>query len=119
METTSVTFENSQENISDDNLDSSIIFQQDEDMDPKSEAILANITNEIQQHSHLDEDEEMAEEPQEVTVLYTCPMCFKKYSSTQDLENHIAIFHKIPKKVQRQSMQGDTNTFLMIKETVL
>ena len=116
METTSVTFENSQENISDDNLDSSIIFQQDEDMDPKSEAILANITNEIQQD--LDEDEEMGEDPQEVTVLYTCPMCFKKYSSTHDLENHIAIFHKIPKKVQRQSMQGGTNTFFIIKETV-
>ena len=117
------TSENRQENISDDNLDSSNIFQQDEDMsipiDPRSEATPANIANVIEQENPLDEDEDMEDaEPQEVTVLYTCPMCFKKYASTHDLENHIAIFHKIPKKVQRQSMKGGNNTFFIIKQTV-
>ena len=45
-------------------------------------------------------------EPRELTTIFTCPMCFKKYASLIDLETHIALFHRIPKKVQRQSMQG-------------
>ena len=45
-------------------------------------------------------------EPQELTTIYTCPMCYKKYASLSDLESHISLFHRIPKKVQRQSMQG-------------
>ena len=45
-------------------------------------------------------------EPRELTTIFTCPMCFKKYASLTDLETHIALFHRIPKKVQRQSMQG-------------
>ena len=45
-------------------------------------------------------------EPHELTTIYTCPMCYKKYASLSDLESHISLFHRIPKKVQRQSMQG-------------
>ena len=45
-------------------------------------------------------------EPRELTTIYTCPMCYKKYASLSDLESHISLFHRIPKKVQRQSMQG-------------
>ena len=45
-------------------------------------------------------------EPKELTTIYTCPMCYKKYASLSDLESHISLFHRIPKKVQRQSMQG-------------
>ena len=64
------------------------------------------------------EETETYEEPREITELLTCPLCFKKYATEGDMENHIAIFHHIPKKVQRQSLQGGNNSLFIIKETV-
>ena len=71
----------------------------------------------------MEEDQEETEmetyeEPREITELLTCPLCFKKYATEGDMENHIAIFHHIPKKVQRQSLQGGNNSLFIIKETV-
>ena len=45
-------------------------------------------------------------EPKELTTIFVCPMCFKKYASLPDVETHISVFHRIPLKVQRQSLQG-------------
>ena len=45
---------------------------------------------------------------------------FKKYASSSDMENHIAIFHKIPRKIQRQSLQiGNNSMFVIKKEDVV
>jgi len=62
------------------------------------------------------EEEEDLEVPREITELFTCPMCFKKYASHSDMENHIAIFHKIPRKIQRQSLQAGNNSMFVIKK---
>jgi hypothetical protein len=35
-----------------------------------------------------------------------------------DMENHNAIFHHIPKRVQRQCLKGGNNSLFIIKETV-
>ena len=45
-------------------------------------------------------------EPPELTTIFTCPLCYKKYSSLKNVETHISHFHRISRKVQRQSMQG-------------
>ena len=65
------------------------------------------------------EEEEFLEVPREITELFTCPMCFKKYASASDLENHIAIFHKIPRKIQRQSLLTSNNPLFVIKKEVV
>ena len=68
----------------------------------------------------MEEDQEETEmetyeEPREITELLTCPLCFKKYATEGDMENHIAIFHHIPKKVQRQSLQGEKSMAIIIQ----
>ena len=65
------------------------------------------IKNEVKQEIiDVDIEEVGNSEPQELTTIYTCPMCFKKYGSLPDVETHISVFHRIPLKVQRQSLQG-------------
>ena len=54
-------------------------------------------------------------EPKEVTQIYTCPMCFKKYASLSDVETHISLFHRISRKVQRESMQGGKSMSIITK----
>ena len=44
-------------------------------------------------------------EPPELTTIFTCPLCFKKYGSLKNVETHISLFHRISRKVQRQAMQ--------------
>ena len=65
-----------------------------------------------------EDEEENLEEPPEITELFTCPLCFKKYASVAHMENHIAIIHKVSKKIQRQSLQGGNNSLFVIKENV-
>ena len=65
-----------------------------------------------------EEEDENLEEPPEITELFTCPLCLKKYASVAHMENHIAIIHKVSKKIQRQSLQGGNNSLFVIKENV-
>ena len=53
---------------------------------------------------------ENAEEPMEITSLFRCPMCNKKYLTHSNVEKHISVFHKIPLNFQRQSLQGGIST---------
>ena len=57
-------------------------------------------------------------EPRELTAIHICPMCFRKYASLSDLESHISLFHRIPKKIQRQTMQGG-QSMSIITQTLL
>ena len=41
-------------------------------------------------------------EPVEVTTIFKCPMCYKKYLSAPDVETHISSFHRIPIEIQKQ-----------------
>ena len=50
-------------------------------------------------------------EPHELTTIYTCPMCYKKYASLSDLESHISLFHS-SKAVYAN---GNHNTIFVIK----
>ena len=56
-------------------------------------------------------------EPIEITSIYKCPICFKKYASSFDVELHISQFHNIPHEIQKQALalaiieeQLNTNT---------
>ena len=85
------------------------------------ESVKKEKTTDFETAPEMEEDQEEMEtyeEPREITELLTCPLCFKKYATESDMENHIAIFHHIPKKVQRQSLQGGNNSLFIIKETV-
>ena len=81
---------------------------------PKTSKIKSEVKEEIIDLDDLNEctenvsnmNDQKRWEPLEITTIYTCPMCYKKYASLSDLESHISLFHRIPKKVQRQSMQG-------------
>ena len=89
-----------------------------------NEPVKKEKTTDFETAPEADEDQEETEmetyeEPREITELLTCPLCFKKYATERDMENHIAIFHHIPKKVQRQSLQGGNNSLFIIKETVV
>ena len=42
------------------------------------------------------------QEPLEITTLFKCSMCFKKYLSSYDVETHISSFHRIPIEVQKK-----------------
>ena len=41
-------------------------------------------------------------EPVEITTIFKCSMCFKKYLSASDAETHISSFHRIPIEIQKQ-----------------
>ena len=41
-------------------------------------------------------------EPVEVTTIFKCSLCFKKYLSASDVETHISSFHRIPIEIQKQ-----------------
>ena len=41
-------------------------------------------------------------EPVEITTIFKCSMCYKKYLSASDVETHIASFHRIPIEIQKQ-----------------
>ena len=87
-----------------------------------NESVKKEKTTDFETAPEMEEDQEEMEtyeEPREITELLTCPLCFKKYATESDMENHIAIFHHIPKKVQRQSLQGGNNSLFIIKETVV
>ena len=89
-----------------------------------NESVKIEKTPDFETAPEMEEDQEETEmetyeEPREITELLTCPLCFKKYATEGDMENHIAIFHHIPKKVQRQSLQGGNNSLFIIKETVV
>ena len=76
---------------------------------PEAKNIKSEVKEEIINLDDLNDDlaaNNQKFETRELTTIFTCPMCFKKYASLTDLETHIALFHRIPKKVQRQSMQG-------------
>ena len=53
----------------------------------------------------------VVKEPRELTTIYTCPMCYKKYASLSDLESHISLFHS-SKAVYAN---GNHNTIFVIK----
>ena len=42
------------------------------------------------------------QEPLEITTIFKCSICFKKYLSSYDVETHISSFHRIPIEVQKQ-----------------
>ena len=41
-------------------------------------------------------------EPVEVTTIFKCSICYKKYLSAWDVETHISSFHRIPIEIQKQ-----------------
>ena len=41
-------------------------------------------------------------EPVEVTTIFKCSLCFKKYLSASDVKTHISSFHRIPIEIQKQ-----------------
>jgi hypothetical protein len=41
-------------------------------------------------------------EPVEITTIFKCSMCFKKYLSASDVETHISSFHRIPIEIRKQ-----------------
>ena len=54
-------------------------------------------------------------EPQELTKIFKCQMCLRKYVSYRDVEVHIQIFHQIPIKIQKN--MSDIIQEQNIKET--
>ena len=52
-------------------------------------------------------------EPIEITTIFKCPICLKKYLSYSDVETHISGFHRIPLEVQRQSILGGVSTAII------
>lgn len=56
-------------------------------------------------------------EPKPLQCIFTCPMCFNKYGSMNDVEQHMLLFHRIPIEVQRQSLQKGTGMSI-IKQNV-
>jgi hypothetical protein len=52
-------------------------------------------------------------EPIEITTIFKCPICLKKYVSYSDVETHISGFHRIPLEVQRQSILGGVSTAII------
>mgnify|MGYP001470443088 CR=1 FL=1 len=65
--------------------------------DKKFKLEAKNIKSEVKEEIiNLDDlNDDLAEnnqksEPRELTTIFTCPMCFKKYASLTDLETHIA-----------------------------
>ena len=58
-------------------------------------------------------EESVNHEPKELTEVYKCQMCLRKYVSNRDVEMHIQLFHKISIKIQRKSMSG-----LIIKQII-
>ena len=73
---------------------------------PETVKVKPEMKEEIIYLDNLNEQTETGLEPRELTAIHICPMCFRKYASLSDLESHISLFHRIPKKIQRQSMQG-------------
>ena len=75
---------------------------------------LANLKKEnfdkVQENHEKDEEDEY-----ELTTIYKCPMCFKKFANLPHIEKHIFKFHKIPIDVQRRSMHGG-HAMSIIKE---
>ena len=53
-------------------------------------------------------------QPNELTVIFTCPICSKNYGSIPDIETHISAFHRIPRKVQRQYMKDGNKLGIII-----
>ena len=52
-------------------------------------------------------------EPTEITTIFKCPICLKKYVSYSDVETHISVFHRIPLEVQKQSILGGVSTAII------
>ena len=85
---------------------------------PESVKVKPEMKEEIIYLDNLNEQTETGLEPRELTAIHICPMCFKKYASLSDLESHISLFHRIPKNVQRKSMQGG-QSMSIITQTLL
>ena len=85
---------------------------------PETVKVKPEMKEEIIYLDNLNEQTETGLEPRELTAIHICPMCFRKYASLSDLESHISLFHRIPKKIQRQSMQGG-QSMSIITQTLL
>ena len=84
--------------------------------EPNEESVCNNGGLQTKKLGENDESEDVKRwEPKEVTQIYTCPMCFKKYASLSDVETHISLFHRISRKVQRESMQGGKSMSIITK----
>ena len=65
-----------------------------------------------------DENEEEDDDDRALKTIYTCPFDEKKYASLEDIENHIFKIHKIPKKLQRETMHREDALLKIKKETL-
>ena len=74
-------------------------------------------TNTDSKNSYLKMDGFLKPEPIEITTLFKCPICSKKYLSYSDVETHMSVFHRIPLEVQKQSIQRGVSTAI-IKENL-
>ena len=65
----------------------------------------------------------------DLRIFLICPFSIEKYNWYKrskifqplfmlDIENHIAIFHHIPKRVLRLTLKGGNNSLFIMKETV-
>ena len=63
------------------------------------------------------ETDPLALEHSEMTRNFTCPMCDMKYFTLSDVENHLSLFHRIAKKVQKLLMQGEKSVAIT-KESI-
>ena len=100
-----------------DNFDNLAILEnlKKGDSDSSSEEIQETINDQDIKMSENDDTDDDEDDPNELTTIYKCPMCFKKFATLSHIENHIFKFHKIPLKVQRQSMHGG-HAMSIIKE---
>ena len=84
----------------------------------KKQSIEVEHTQEIIDLENLSmETDPLALEHSEMTRNFTCPMCGKKYLTLSDVENHLSLFHRIAKKVQKILIQGDKSVAI-IKESM-
>ena len=71
-----------------------------------------------QEEMNLSDDENDSKisrnQPNELTAIFTCPICSKNYGSIPDIETHISSFHRIPRKVQRQYMKDGNKLGIII-----
>ena len=79
---------------------------------------MENSQGNSQEKTNLSDDENdskiLRNQPNELTAIFTCPICSKNYGSIPDIETHISSFHRIPRKVQRQYMKDGNKLGIII-----
>ena len=62
---------------------------------------ITSTTSLVESGIQMDElDEEVEEDNLEISTVYDCPICSKKYLTLEIAEKHIEVYHKIPTEMQ-------------------